>query len=531
MKRLSLLLMLLLLLPLCAMAVTSVPGGVTVVEDDAFADSGIDALIIPASVEQVGANVLAGCNASYLYLEGANTALTAASAKDVPFIFASAASAAASLDGFYATESLVLEGGLYYAVTDTALPLCARAPFSLTGSVTIPKLVNGKPVTSLDELYLANANLAELLAPAYLTIPDGLNATPYQTMSVTAPTAYVTESPAGHYITWETSVTGAYGDVSYLWTFTQEEESVTRVTAEPAVQYAPGNEGSITVTVTAEDSLGDSAVSQPSQAVTITAAQPTYRALLVGNTYPGELETLPGCDVDTAAVKAMLSAMNATAYQVTMVNNVTASGIRSYIASAFAGAQPGDVSLFYYSGHGNQDGSLVGTGGTLLTIYTLRSALQAIPGTKVVILDCCYSGAVINRSARSTSADPSAFNSAVISAFAAKTRSSVNLEDAGYIVLTACTKDQQSKSITDRTKGIAFGAFTYSLCYGSGYDEWNSVALSTLPADADGNAAITLREAYADIGPRVDELDAMVGGALDQSLQYSGDPAFVMWRK
>ena len=44
MKRFWLLLMACLLLPACALAVTTVPGGITVVEDEAFANTGIDAL-------------------------------------------------------------------------------------------------------------------------------------------------------------------------------------------------------------------------------------------------------------------------------------------------------------------------------------------------------------------------------------------------------------------------------------------------------------------------------------------------------
>ena len=86
------LLILLLMLPLGAQAVTAVPEGVTHVEDEAFAGAGIDALIIPASVETVGADVLQGSRASYIYLEGADTTLSGA--PGVPFIFAPASSPA-----------------------------------------------------------------------------------------------------------------------------------------------------------------------------------------------------------------------------------------------------------------------------------------------------------------------------------------------------------------------------------------------------------------------------------------------------
>ncbi len=528
MKKILLLLTVLMLLPLCAQAVTTVPENVAIVEDEAFAGTGVDALIIPASVQTVGANVLAGSNASYLYLKGASTTLAASANKDVPFIFAPAASAASSLSGFYATENLVLDSGLYYAVTDNALPLCAQAPFSLTGSVTIPKVLGGVPITSLEALYLSNTRASEVKVPQYLTIPSGTNYTPYQTLFVTTPTASVTSSPAGQYITWTTTIEGAYGAVSYLWTFTVNGETVTTVTAEPTVQYAPPTQGSCTASVTAQDALGDKAASADSAAVTITEALPTYRALLVGNTYLDEENALPGCDNDVAAMTAMLNSMSGTKYKITPVLNITAGEIRSRIASAFAGAQPGDVSLFYYSGHGTSSGSLVGIGSTALTVYSLRTALDEIPGTKIVILDCCHSGTVINRSTSSVSA----FNSAVISAFASKSRSSENLEDEGYIVLTACRKDQESQTVMDGL-GAAFGAFTYGICYGSGYDEWNERSLGSMPADADGNGAITLGEAYSGVGERIAYLNTMMteDSQLTQAMQYHGSTSFVLWRK
>ena len=117
-----------------------------------------------------------------------------------------------------------------------------------------------------------------------------------------------------------------------------------------------------------------------------------YRALLVGNTYPGESCALPGPDHDVKAMQTMLKSMKGTPYIVTPSINRNATGIQAAIASAFADAQPGDISLFYYSGHGTPQGALVGTGGTYLSVYGLRAALEKIPGTKIVLLDCCHSG-------------------------------------------------------------------------------------------------------------------------------------------
>ena len=533
MKKILLWLSVLLLLPLWAGAVTSVPGGVTEVAEEAFAGTAIDALIVPASVESVGANVLAGSDAAYLYLEGAATRVEGH--PGVPFVFGPAASAASGLSGFYATETLATDSGLYYAVTDTALPLCAKSPASLTGSVTIPKLLDGVPVTSLEALFLSNTRLTELRLPRYLAVPDGLTmtVTTYETMYVTAPVADVTETPAGRYVTWTTTVEGAYGAVSYLWYFQDGGEENSLITAEPTVRYAPMAEGSCTATVTAIDALGDQAESPVSAAVTVTPAQPKYRALLIGNTYPGESITLPGCDHDVTSMLTVLNSMKGTPYQATTAINVTSGGITGGIISAFADAQPGDVSLFYYSGHGRSDGSLVGVGGTTVTIWALRNALQKIPGTKIVILDCCYSGMAISRSADGAATGDtgivSSFNSAVISAFASASRSADDLANQGYIVLTACRKDQLSETV-NAGNSVYFGAFTYGVCYGSGYDEWQRTSLVYLPADSNGDNRITLGEAYTGARERVAYLKTLLP-QLVQEAQYYGDTSFVLWSK
>lgn len=525
MKR-FLLLLCALMLPLCAFAVTSVPDGVTEVGAEAFANTAIDGLIFPASVKTVGANVLAGCNASYLYLQSASTTLESGASNGVPFVFAPQASSASSLSGFYPTENLVTQDGLYYYVTDTALPLCAKAPFSLSGEVTIPKLVDGVPVTSLSVLDLSNTGVTNLSVPEYISLPSGIAAEHRQTIFLTAPAANTTSTPAGRYVTWTASIEGEYSDVSYEWTFTVDDTSTSTVTSEPTVKYAPMTEGTCTVTVTATDAVGDT-VTVTGDSVTVTEAQPVYRALLIGNSYPGESNELNGPSTDVAAMKKILDSMTGTAFTTTTSRNRTASGIQAAIASAFASAQPADVSLFYFSGHGTEKGELVGTGSTYLTVYALRSALQKIPGTKIVLLDSCYSGSAISRSTDSTSS-PSSFTRAIVSAFSSAARSSVNLEDAGYIVLTSCSQTQTSISLSGDGSHF-WGVFTYGLCYGSGYDEWNQVSLGRLPADSNSDGAITLGEAYNGVQERVSFLSTQA--VVTQSTQYYGDTSFVLWSK
>lgn len=529
MKKFLLWLWALLLIPACALAVITVPDGVTEIGAEAFSGTAADALIVPSSVQTVGADVLANCDASYIYLKSASTALEGGANNGVPFVFGPSGSPAASLSGFYPTENLVTDGGLYYAVEDTALPLCAKSPASLSGSVTIPKLLGGVPVTSLDALYIANTGVTELRVPRYLTIPDGLSATPYQTMTVAAPVASVTETPAGKYVTWTTEgPTGAYGGVTYTWTFDVGGTTESLNTIDPTIKYAPMTEGECIVTVTATDSLGDWA-SASSDVLTVTEAQPVYRALLVGNTYPNASNSLKGPDNDLTAMTIMLNSMTGSPFRITTSKNITGTGMQAAIASTFSGAEPGDVSLFYYSGHGTEAGALVGVNNTYLTVYALRTALQKVPGTKIVILDCCFSGAAINKSTGAEEeVDLNAFNRAIISTLTSQSRSSENLADGGYIVLTACRKDQESVSLTG-DGSYFWGAFTYGLCYGSGYDEWNRVSLGYLPADSNGSGSISLGEAWQGVRERISYLNTI--RYMDQAVQYYGDTSFVLWKK
>ena len=528
MKRL-LLLILALLLPLGAQAVTTVPAGVTEIQDEAFASTAIDALIIPAAVEKVGNGVLRGGRAAYILAEGANTAFAADAADGIPYVFAPAGSNAENLPGYRDSAGLRKADGLYYFVQDTAEPLCAVEPDALAGTVTVPKLLDGVPVTSLDGLYLKNVNFTELRVPQYLTIPEDLVATHYATMTVMPPVTETSQAQTGHEVTWTTGVTGAYGDVTYQWSFTTGGETVTRTTFGPTITYAHMEIGELQVSVTATDILGDVAAADAEQTLTLTSSQTVYRALLIGNTYPGTDAALPGPDNDVSAMQIMLGSMNGTPYAIRTLMNMTAGDMQSAISGTFAGAQPSDVSLLYFSGHGTPEGSLVGTNNTALSVYNLRTALQQIPGVKIVILDCCHSGNMIGRSSNAEKASSvSAFNRAVISAFASASRSSENLADEGYIVMTACRKDQESASITDLI--THFGAFTYGVCYGSGYNEWEREAMNHLPADQDGNRAITLGEAVAGVRERIAFIREMLP-SLEQEMQYYGDTAFILWAK
>lgn len=488
----------------------TLPASVRTVNAGAFAGTRVHALIIPEGCVTLDDSVLAGTEAAYVYLHGSTTTISG-ELSDVAFVFGPAFGSASQFDNFYATDTLVTDSGFYYSVTDgSAIPLCAVDGSSVSGEVTVPKLVNGQPVRSLETLIVHGCdNLDGLLVPAYLSMPDHLSVSAYQTMTVSAPTPSAATANVDDTLTWTTSVTGAYGEITYLWTFDTDGMIQTIYTAEPSVEYTLTTAGSCVVTVTATDELNDSA-SASAEPLPIDGHETIFRALLVCNTYPGTADALPGSDNDVAGMRSMLGRMKSTAYRVSTQSNLTADGIVSAIQNTFSGATANDVSLFYFSGHGanlvgtSYHGALIGTSGTYLTVARLKAVLDQIPGKKVVIVDTCHSGQLIGKGgdpAPISTADLDAFNSKVVAAFSVITKGENDLANSGYYVITAAhsTEDAISMGYDKNGDGALdkyFGLFTYSLCHGSGWNLATNTATS-LNADADNNGEITLYEAYA----------------------------------
>ena len=133
-------------------------------------------------------------------------------------------------------------------------------------------------------------------------------------------------------------------------------------------------------------------------------ADTVYRALLVGQVYEAHPAlTLDGPGNDVRAMQACLEMYENTPYQVRVSMDLTGGEILDAIRECFADAQSQDVSLFYYSGHGvsSSDSALQGAflgadGQSAVTAAQLRAALDNIPGRKIVIIDACYSGNMLN---------------------------------------------------------------------------------------------------------------------------------------
>lgn len=299
----------------------------------------------------------------------------------------------------------------------------------------------------------------------------------------------------------------------------------------------------------------------------------TYRALLIGNTYTGESNELPGCENDVDGMRTMLGRMTATPYSVTVKKNIRAEEILSSISSTFGNASYNDVSLFYYSGHGanslGADGNptsyhaaLVGTFQTYVSIARLKTELDKIPGKKVIIIDACHSGQFIARDGMVTQVSSSAFNSQVVNLFANDDQLSgdvnrtavvlaadgsellseeapafidraddTNFAKSGYYVITACRSEEKSVSTGYDSNGDGkidryFGLFTYGLCYGNGWNLARNSAISSLNADLNKDSKVTLYEAYV-----YAKVMAQSHNPNQTAQIWPENSAFVLWGK
>jgi fibronectin type 3 domain-containing protein len=228
----------------------------------------------------------------------------------------------------------------------------------------------------------------------------------------------------------------------------------------------------------------------------------TYRALVIGQSDYLDLAPLHGA-ADSANVSSMLShlSMGGKAYQTKLKTNLTAGQILSSIPSAFAGADNNDVSLFFYSGHGNNStgplaGSLYGIDSGTVTPIQLKNALDAVPGNVIVLIDSCGSGTYIydgslakTAGAPATKANAYAFTSAVITAFSGSALKSGELLTSKYKVLTASEYGEYSYETA------LGGIFTNALCKAGGWDPISHVRIGLL-GDTNSDSIVTLQEGY-----------------------------------
>ena len=234
------------------------------------------------------------------------------------------------------------------------------------------------------------------------------------------------------------------------------------------------------------------------------SADTDCRALIIGNTYSGMQNPLEGPLNDMRAMSICLSQMKVTAWNAVGKSNLSGNEILEQIGYVFDGADEDDLSLFYFSGHGETGGNLVGNDGVQISPQSLRAAMDHIPGRKTVVVDACYSGALADdgdtvnipvASANAVDGNRDSFADAFLKAFSIKRRGALTGGD--YFVLVSSHPDEEcweqpiSSGGTVRTMGV----FSYYLCRGCGFDgvRYEECALF---ADVNGDGAVSLAEAF-----------------------------------
>lgn len=132
------------------------------------------------------------------------------------------------------------------------------------------------------------------------------------------------------------------------------------------------------------------------------------RALLVGINYVGTGHPLKGCINDVKNIESLLRSRGFADIEIILEKEATTANIMAGLRRLVAGATPGDVIFFHYSGHGSQTFSTLEPDmldeiicpididwvKNVITDNELKDIFNPVPnGVNVtIILDCCHSG-------------------------------------------------------------------------------------------------------------------------------------------
>ena len=270
--------------------------------------------------------------------------------------------------------------------------------------------------------------------------------------------------------------------------------------------------------------------------VRVAAAPRRYRALIVAEeNYPySEGSARRGSRTSADAIASMLGTMEyeSAAFVTDTRYDLSRAELIAEIRGAFAGATEKDVSLFYISCHGSYAGGMSFfdlSDGSSLSARDLERELRRIPGTVVVLPDCCASGGAIG-----AASDEAAFAGGVTETFA----NSAFASDK-YKVICSAGLDQESFRMAfsaDGGAGVMATAFARALCDGAGWDLVRN-ARGGMGADADYDGKITVGELQLYLEERVnwyaDLASSLNKTRYRQSVQAfpAGDPMVLFERK
>ena len=248
------------------------------------------------------------------------------------------------------------------------------------------------------------------------------------------------------------------------------------------------------------------------------------RALVLGET---STSAVPIEDVN--AMEKVFSNQNFS--EVVRFPDKTKAEIIAKMQELFKSSSESDVNYLYLTCHGGEDGKIaIGSDGLTFSGWELASILKQYKGKFVVMLDCCYSGTIIDvgeSDEKVASKSEERFDEqAFLAGFSTGDLASKNGEmlDSKFLVLCASWKGEKSYSLV----GIGSLATRY-WAMGTGWDSLQNRMISPM-ADTNTNGKITLEELYQYSYPLV--LEAASSSNKKQHVSvYPENSQFVLFQK
>ena len=248
------------------------------------------------------------------------------------------------------------------------------------------------------------------------------------------------------------------------------------------------------------------------------------RALVLGET---STRAVPIEDVN--AMEKAFSNQNFS--EVVRFPDKTKAEIIAKMEELFKSSSESDVNYLYLTCHGGEDGTIaIGSDKTSFSGWELASLLKQYKGKFVVMLDCCYSGKIINAGKsdeKVASKSEERFDEqAFLAGFSTGNLASKNGEmlDSKFLVLCASWKGEESYSAV----GVGSLATRY-WAMGTGWDSLQNRMISPM-ADTNTNGKITLEELYQYSYPLV--LEAASRSNKEQHVSvYPENSQFVLFQK
>ena len=248
------------------------------------------------------------------------------------------------------------------------------------------------------------------------------------------------------------------------------------------------------------------------------------RALVLGET---STPAVPIADVN--AMEKVFSNQNFS--EVVRFPDRTKSDIIAKMQELFESSSESDVNYLYFTCHGGRDGRIyIGSDKTSFSGWELASLLKQYKGKFVVMLDCCYSGKIIDvgkSDEKAVSNSEERFDEqAFLAGFSTGDLASKNGEmlDSKFLVLCASWKGEKSYSAV----GVGSLATRY-WAMGTGWDPLQNRMISPM-ADTNTNGKITLEELYQYSYPLVLEDASQIHEEQHVSV-YPENSQFVLFQK